>query len=312
MNISLMIKKSFAAIPGSMMSIPLVAAMLINTFLPDILLIGNLTTALFQDGALTLLGLLLFLVGTQFQVSVINSTWRSGLILLMYKLSIGTAFAMIIFYGYGPVGIIGITPVVALIALTQPNLAMYVAITKQFGRTSQYSMLPLFVFMETPLVTMLVLDINGMIQSSLVDYLAMMIPFLSGILVGLILGEKKQTVSALIPIVIPFFAFSAGAQFELSAFVESGISGLILSVAVLGSGVIAFFLLYLLSPDDTNAGIALGATAGTSLFIPPLLASMDESFVPLVPSMTAQLVTITVITCIFCPMAAKYLKKYKR
>jgi hypothetical protein len=102
---------------------------------------------------------------------------------------------------------------VLLVVLTQPNLAMYIAI-----------MLPWFLLLETPLSTM-------------------------------------------IPVVIPFFAFSVGSNFQLSDLVYFSLSGIIITIFVLVSGVLIFYLIRLFSVDHATSGIALGSTASTSLFI---------------------------------------------
>ena len=48
-------------VPGGLMLIPLALGVLVNTFAPDALGIGGFTTALFKDGALTLIALLIWL-----------------------------------------------------------------------------------------------------------------------------------------------------------------------------------------------------------------------------------------------------------
>lgn len=99
------------------MNVPLIIGMFLNTFFPQVLKIGTLTTALFYDGPPTLLGLLLFLAGTQFQFDKSINVWANSFVLLMYKISVGllTYFLVYAFYGYK--GAAGVTPLVLLIAL---------------------------------------------------------------------------------------------------------------------------------------------------------------------------------------------------
>jgi 2-keto-3-deoxygluconate permease len=52
-------------IPGGLMILPLLLGVLFNTFAPQTLEIGSFTTALFKDGALALIGLLIFATGAQ-------------------------------------------------------------------------------------------------------------------------------------------------------------------------------------------------------------------------------------------------------
>ncbi len=50
-------------VPGGLMLIPLTLGVLMNTFAPDALGIGGFTTALFKDGALALIALLVLATG---------------------------------------------------------------------------------------------------------------------------------------------------------------------------------------------------------------------------------------------------------
>jgi 2-keto-3-deoxygluconate permease len=306
------IKKIFVAIPGGIMVIPLLLAMALYTFFPTVFEIGQLTSALFQDGTLTLLGLLFFLVGTQFQFAEGLKVWTNGLILLAYKLFLGIFLYLFIYYFYGLEGVAGITPVVLLIALTQPNIAMFVAITLQFGRPYHLKLLPLLTLMVSPLIIMLVLEMDGRIQASLTDYVSILIPFILGAVVGFFFQERIKAFSKLIPMVIPFFAFSVGAKIHLSVFLQSGFTGILLTLLVLGSGVGGFFLLRLFAFDNATSGIAIGSTASMSIVVLPLLSTMDDRYSPLVPAITSQLITVTVLSCIFCPMIAKYLQRFQR
>ena len=295
------------------MVVPLILAVIINTYIPEFFKIGGLTTSLFQNGNLVLLGLLLFLVGTQFKFFQSMKTWSMGFTLIFLKLLVGSVVAFSVLYFFGFKGIFGMTPLVLLIALTQPNLAMYIAITLQFGHPSQLNMLPWFLLLETPLVTLLFLDISGLIETSTRDYVSMILPFFLGVGMGYLLEEHRKVFSTMIPVVIPFFAFTVGSNFQLSDFIHSSLSGILITFLVLVSGVLIFYLLRFFSLAQATPGIALGSTASTSLFILPILASLDDNrYIELLPLITAQLITVTVLTCIFCPIIAKLLHRHNK
>ncbi|MDC3412948.1 2-keto-3-deoxygluconate permease [Terrihalobacillus insolitus] len=304
-------KRLFQVIPGSLMIVPLILAMIINTFLPQLFNLGNLTTALFHDGAFTLLGFLFFLVGTQLHLKHTNKSLLISVIFIVYKLAIGSGVAYLFYYLYGESGVGNISVLVLFIALTQPNLAMYVAITLQFGRINELSMLPLLFLLETPLFTMLALDMTSMIEISYSEFFAFLLPLILGVGIGSLLKEKRKEFTVLIPIVIPFFAFSVGSNFKLNAFLEAGFSGVWISVLVLFSGVIGFFLMHYISPDFASSGIALGSTGSTSLSIFPIIVALDSNYSELMPTVTAQLITATILTCAFSPIIAKNLKRFQ-
>jgi 2-keto-3-deoxygluconate permease len=294
------------------MVVPLLLAIIINTYIPEFFKIGGLTTSLFQNGDLVLLGLLFFLVGTQFQFIQSMKTWKVGFTLLILKLLIGSIVAFSVLYFFGFNGVFGITPLVLLIVLTQPNLAMYMAIILQFGRPSHLNMLPWLLLLETPLVILLILDISGMIETSLRDYFSMIMPFFLGVGIGYLIEGHRKVFSTMIPVIIPFFAFSVGSNFQVSDFIYSSLSGILITIFVLVSGVLIFFLLRLFSVHHATPGIALGSTASSSIFIIPILESLEDNrYIELIPLLTSQLITVTVLTCIFCPIIAKFLHRRK-
>ena len=68
-------------VPGGTIIIPLLAALLINTFFPELLTIGGPTTALFKDGNSTIMGIFLIICGSQIDIKKAGSTLYKGGIL---------------------------------------------------------------------------------------------------------------------------------------------------------------------------------------------------------------------------------------
>ncbi len=65
--------------PAGMMIVPLIIGACINTFCPDIVQIGGLTTATFSNaGAATAMGIQLFCLGTTLRVSEVGSVFKRG------------------------------------------------------------------------------------------------------------------------------------------------------------------------------------------------------------------------------------------
>jgi 2-keto-3-deoxygluconate permease len=61
------LKANVERIPGGMMVVPLILAAPINTLFPQALAIGGFTTALFKNGAMTLIGMFLVLYGWRYK-----------------------------------------------------------------------------------------------------------------------------------------------------------------------------------------------------------------------------------------------------
>lgn len=85
------IKATLEKIPGGMMVVPLLLAAVLNTFVPDLLRIGNFTQALFVDGASTLIALFLLCTGAQINVRSVGVSLGKGATLLATKWIVGAA-----------------------------------------------------------------------------------------------------------------------------------------------------------------------------------------------------------------------------
>lgn len=66
MNINILEKMN--KVPGGLIIIPLLAAILINTFAPEVLGIGGPTTALFKVGSSAMMGIFLLICGTSINI----------------------------------------------------------------------------------------------------------------------------------------------------------------------------------------------------------------------------------------------------
>ena len=104
------ILKTVQKIPGGMMVVPLILGALVNTFFGDALKIGGFTTALFKNGASCLIGLFIFCNGAMINVRQAGKPLFKGLILTVTKFLLGAVLGWAVNKAFGPVGVIGITP----------------------------------------------------------------------------------------------------------------------------------------------------------------------------------------------------------
>lgn len=80
-------------VPGGLIIIPLIAAILINTFAPEVLKIGGPTTALFKAGSSAMMGIFLLICGSSINIRQAGLPLYKGTILLMLK-SVAGALAV--------------------------------------------------------------------------------------------------------------------------------------------------------------------------------------------------------------------------
>ena len=105
-----MIKKFLTKVPAGMMVIPLLLGSVLATLCPQVLEIGGLTTALFSSaGTNTLLGVLLFSMGTTLQVRDMPKVLKRGGVLLLSKFAIGAVLGSLVGKIFGDAGFLGLS-----------------------------------------------------------------------------------------------------------------------------------------------------------------------------------------------------------
>ncbi len=83
MNINILEKMN--KVPGGLIIIPLLVAILINTFAPRVLSIGGPTTALFKVGSSAMMGIFLLICGTSINIRQAGLPLYKGAVLLFLK-----------------------------------------------------------------------------------------------------------------------------------------------------------------------------------------------------------------------------------
>ena len=115
------ILRSVQKIPGGLMVIPLLMGATINTFAPQALEIGGFTTELFKGSATALIALFVLCNGAQIDVKQAGKPLYKGVILTLVKFLIGAILGWFIGKTYGNAGVLGLTPLALIGALTNSN-----------------------------------------------------------------------------------------------------------------------------------------------------------------------------------------------
>ncbi len=113
MNINILEKMN--KVPGGLIIIPLLVAILINTFAPQVLSIGGPTTALFKVGSSAMMGIFLLICGTSINIRQAGLPLYKGAVLLFLKCLAGALAVWVAGTLFGPSGFLGISTL-ALIA----------------------------------------------------------------------------------------------------------------------------------------------------------------------------------------------------
>ena len=305
------IKDTIDKIPGGLMIIPLLSGAIINTFFPDALMIGGFTTALFKQGALPILGVFLFCMGSQMGFKVAPKSLKKGLILTISKYAIGVIIGLGVGKIFGAAGIIGLTPLAIIAAMTNSNGGLYVALTGEYGDETDVGAISVLSLNDGPFLTMVALGVSGQASVPLLAFVAVIVPIGLGMTLGN-LDEKMRTfLAGGEKLLIPFFAFPLGAGMNLSNVFEAGLAGIILGVlTAFLTGFGGYFALKAFGEKKAIAGFAEGSTAGNAVGTPVALAAADSALLPIAAAATAQVAASCIVTAFLCPAIVVFMDKY--
>lgn len=188
-----MILNFLKKVPAGMMVVPLLLGSLLNTIFPDALQIGGLTTALFSSaGTNTLLGAQLFCMGTALQVKDMPKVLRRGGVLLVSKFVIGAALGIIIGKAFGMEGIIGLTTLSVVSAVTNSNGSVYLTLMGNYGDRADGGCFPLLALNDGPFFTLVALGASGL--ANIPIFLDLLLYLLAVVLLFCVIGllQKDQ------------------------------------------------------------------------------------------------------------------------
>jgi 2-keto-3-deoxygluconate permease len=305
------IKDKIDKIPGGLMIIPLLLGAIINTLFPEALMIGGFTTAMFKQGALPVLGVFLFCMGSQISFKVAPKALKKGLILTVSKYAIGILVGLGIGKFFGPSGLIGLTPLAIIAAMTNSNGGLYVALTSEYGDETDVGAVSVLSLNDGPFLTMLALGISGQASVPLLAFVAVIVPITMGMILGNLDPKMKSFLSGGEKLLIPFFAFPLGAAMNLSDVFGAGFSGIILGVmTAFLTGFGGYYALKVFGEKRAIAGFAEGSTAGNAIGTPAALAAADITLLPFAATATAQVAASCIVTAILCPAIVVFMKNY--
>ncbi|CUX65664.1 MULTISPECIES: 2-keto-3-deoxygluconate permease [Agrobacterium] len=302
--------KTMQAVPAGMMLIPLIMGVLINSFAPDALKIGGFTQALFKDGALALIGLLIFATGAQITGSHSGKAAAATTgVVLVCKTLIPAAIAVILGLIFGLEGFWGISILALLAIMGNSNGALWLAFAGEYGDERDTGAYVASAFDDGPFLAMIFLGASGLGQIPVMALVAAIVPFALGLLVGAVDREWTRVLDSVPSITIPFMSFAVGTGISLGAVLTGGLQGLFLGVGVvLFTGGLTYlgYRHILRRGPKSGIGFAAGTTAGNAVAVPMAVAVADPRFLPFVESATAQTATAVLVTAVLAPIVASW------
>ncbi|MDU1442544.1 MAG: 2-keto-3-deoxygluconate permease [Clostridium cochlearium] len=308
-----MIMKFLKKVPAGMMIVPLLIGSLLNTFFPEALKIGSFTTAVFSNaGSATAMGIQLFCLGTTLQLKDMPKVLKRGGILLLSKFIIGATIGIVVGKVFGSVGILGLSALSIISAVTNSNGSVYLALMKSYGDVTDCAAMALLALNDGPFFTLIALGASGLANIPAKALIATVIPIIVGMILGNLDKGLRDFLAPAGDILIPFVGLTLGAGINLTNVVKGGPQGIVLGlITLVVGGSFIVFCDRIIGKRPGYAGWAVATTAGNAIAVPAAVALIDPSWAPYVDIATSQVAASTVVTAILVPLVTDWwAKKY--
>lgn len=117
------------ALPGGLVIIPLVIAVVLATFCPQVFQIGGYVTALFYEGNSCMMGFFLIVCGSMINIKQVGMPLYKGVAMTGVKFVLGVIVGLVVGKVCGPAGFLGIAPFVFIAAITNSNGSLYISLS---------------------------------------------------------------------------------------------------------------------------------------------------------------------------------------
>ena len=298
-----MIMRFLKKIPAGMMVVPMLLGAIINTFLPEVTNIGSFTTAVFTSaGANTAIGIQLFCLGTTLRVRDMGGVVKRGGVLLISKFVIGAAIGIVVGKVFGPTGVLGLSSLAIISAVTNSNGSIYLALMNSYGDTVDQAAMPM--------LTMIAMGIGGLADIPFMALVAAIGPILVGMILGNIDKDLSDFLAPAGTILLPFVGFCLGAGMNLTNIAKGGAQGILLGlVTCLIGGAFIVLCDRFISRRPGYAGWAVATTAGNAVAVPAVIAEADPSWAQWADVATSQVAASAILTAILVPIITSWWAK---
>lgn len=308
-----MVMKFLKKVPAGMMIVPLLIGAFMNTFFPNLLQIGSLTTATFSNaGAATAMGIQLVCLGTTLRFEDLGKVLKRGGVLLLSKFFIGALIGIVVGKVFGPAGVFGLSALAIICAVTNSNGSVYLALMETYGDEVDCGAMALLSLNDGPFFTMVAMGASGLANIPVKALIAALMPIIIGMILGNLDKKFSEFVAPAGSIMIPFVGLTLGAGINLTNVVKGGAMGIVLGIltCVVG-GTFISFCDRKISKRPGYAGWAVATTAGNAVAVPAVVALADPSLEPYAAAATTQVAASVVLTAILVPLITDWwAKKY--
>lgn len=300
-------------IPGGLMIIPLLGGVLANTFFPRALDIGSFTTALFREGTLTLIAVLIVATGAQITGSHSGrAAAGTTLVVLLAKTLVPITLCVALGLTVGLDGVAGVSILALITIFGNSNGGLWLAFTSRYGDERDSGAYVASAFDDGPFLALIFLGASGLGDIPVIALVAAVVPFIVGMFIGKVDREWTAVLEKVPNIVIPFMSFSVGTGIDLPTVLKGGLSGVVLGIGVVvltGGLTYLGYRFVLRRGAQSGIGFAAGTTAGNAVAVPAVVAVADPAFEQYVGVAASQAAAAVLVTALLAPTVAAFVMK---
>lgn len=309
--------KSLQKVPAGTMFVPLIIGATITTICVGIFdfnlwdALGNPMKDMFSSsGQMLLIGLMLFCTGTQLKISDMKDALHRGVLLIIVRLGVAYALCALFYSLFGYDGILGISFLAFVCAVTSANAALYMGIISPFGDKADKASFGIMLICSMPLLPLLFLGFygkSGFGEAQVMQIISLIIPFVLGMVLGNMDMDIRKVFAGGNAIILPFLGFEFGSTINLIDAVKMLPQGLLMSIIFFVIVIVPSYLFerYILHRPG-YASVASASLAGVALVIPSMAAASNAIFEPYISSTVAVLAFVLAVTNILCPFMVKF------
>lgn len=285
--------------------------------------VTSFSESLFKTGALTLIAVFLFCVGSQMTFKVGLRSLGKGVLLTGGKFAAGVTVGLAFGRFFDPFhGFLGLSTLAIIAAMTNGNGGLFAALSGQYGNRSDVGALSILSLNDGPFLTMIALGLLGE-TFPLVVFLGVLLPLGLGMLLGNLDEDIREFLRPGEKIMVPFFAFALGANMNLAVFLQGNllIGGVVLGLmTLLVTGTVMWLTLAIGGFRSRIAAFSEASVAGNAAGTPAAIAGAAaaaaspnaSAYQSILGIATAQISVAVITTALLCPIAVMIVDRRQR